>query len=140
MKERDKLLRDQAKQAVAAPNADSFQARICATPRLLMKRVGTLMKEQRSPLRVVLVLIGVVGLMTAALLFDRMRVAAPTGSLKEFLAANPDCAEATNQCRTCVIFNTSETSCSVIGIACQPQNWSCRELGRSKVSVMRRPH
>jgi len=103
---------------------------IGTTSRSIIRNVGELIKKRRAVLPVVWVSLGVAGAMAVASLFDGIPAAARTGSLKEFLTANPNCAEATDQCRSCVIFDTSKASCSVIGIACQPQSWSCREPRR----------
>lgn len=128
MKEQQRPLREPANhEKPAALNADSSQARASATPRSVIQQVGELIRKRRAVLRVLWLPLGVVGLMAGASLFFRMHGAPPTPSLKEFLAANPNCAEATDQCRTCLIFSASEVSCSVIGIACQPKSWTCRE-------------
>jgi hypothetical protein len=49
----------------------------------------------------------------------------PSTSLKDFLAGTPDCVEATDQCRVCLVSGADNVSCSNVGIACSPQSWSC---------------
>lgn len=52
-------------------------------------------------------------------------VSQPQHSLRELLAAQPDCQEATDACRTCRMTDGKEPACSNIGVACQPQAWRC---------------
>jgi hypothetical protein len=48
----------------------------------------------------------------------------PNG-LTQFARANPQCAEMTNGCETCV--RGTAVECSTPGIACQPLAWQCKK-------------
>jgi hypothetical protein len=45
-------------------------------------------------------------------------------TVDKLIEAKPDCAEATDQCRVCMI-EAGKPSCSNIGISCQPLAWRC---------------
>ncbi len=47
------------------------------------------------------------------------------GAIADLLAANPECAELTNNCQICIRRSADNTACSQPGIACAQGTWTC---------------
>jgi len=50
--------------------------------------------------------------------------------LAEYARANPSCISFTDYCRTCVRTSDQKIHCSMPGIACIRQAWSCTQHSR----------
>ena len=57
---------------------------------------------------------------------------AADGTLAGSVARDPSCSERTNGCAVCVRRHAGEMSCSLPGIACQPESWRCAQVGVQK--------
>jgi hypothetical protein len=63
---------------------------------------------------------------------DALSTLAIDAQLLEFARSNPSCNGFTDLCRTCIRGTDREIQCSLPGIACIKQSWTCTQHATEK--------